>query len=135
MRKINYYYLTGETDAKTRIEYTNEFNANEDVKVFLISLKAGGTGLNLIGADTVIHLDPWWNQAVEDQATDRTYRIGQDKNVMVHRMITLGTFEEKIDEMLKSKKELADLAVYEGEKIITELTDEEIYEIFSLTAG
>ena len=75
-----------------------------------------------------------WNPAVEEQATDRTYRIGQTNNVMVHRMITLGTFEEKIDEMLKSKKELADLAVYEGEKIITELSDEEIYEIFSLSA-
>ena len=103
--------------------------------LFLISLKAGGTGLNLTGADYVIHYDPWWNPAVEDQATDRTYRIGQEKNVMVHRLITLGTFEEKIDEMLKSKKELADLAVYEGEKIITELSDQEIYDIFSLTAG
>ena len=88
-----------------------------------------------VGADVVIHLDIWWNPQVENQATDRAHRIGQDKNVMVHRMITLGTFEEKIDEMLKSKKELADLAVYEGEKIITELSDEEIYEIFSLTAG
>ena len=104
-------------------------------KIMILSLKAGGLGLNLTSASNVIHYDLWWNPAVEDQATDRTYRIGQDKNVMVHRMITLGTFEEKIDEMLKSKKELADLAVYEGEKIITELSDEEIYEIFSLTAG
>ena len=101
----------------------------------ILSLKAGGTGLNLTSATNVIHYDLWWNPAVEEQATDRTYRIGQDKNVMVHRMITLGTFEEKIDEMLKTKKELADIAVYEGEKIITELSDEEIYEIFSLTAG
>ena len=82
----------------------------------ILSLKAGGTGLNLTSATNVIHYDLWWNPAVEDQATDRTYRIGQDKNVMVHRMITLGTFEEKIDEMLKSKKNFADLAVYEGEK-------------------
>ena len=101
----------------------------------ILSLKAGGTGLNLTSATNVIHYDLWWNPAVEDQATDRTYRIGQEKNVMVHRLITLGTFEEKIDEMLKSKKELANLAVYEGEKIITELSDQEIYDIFSLTAG
>ena len=112
-----------------------DFQNNADRKVMILSLKAGGTGLNLTSATNVIHYDLWWNPAVEEQATDRTYRIGQDKNVMVHRMITLGTFEEKIDEMLKSKKELADLAVYEGEKIITELSDEEIYEIFSLSAG
>ena len=111
-----------------------KFQNDADVKVMILSLKAGGTGLNLTKATNVIHYDLWWNPAVEDQATDRTYRIGQDKNVMVHRMITLGTFEEKIDEMLKSKKELADLAVYEGEKIITELSDEEIYNIFTLSA-
>ena len=111
-----------------------KFQTDNDSKVMILSLKAGGTGLNLTSATNVIHYDLWWNPAVEEQATDRTYRIGQDKNVMVHRMITLGTFEEKIDEMLKSKKELADLAVYEGEKIITELSDEEIYEIFTLSA-
>ena len=129
---ISYEYLTGKT--KDRQGAVERFNSDTSIPIFLISLKAGGTGLNLTGADYVIHYDPWWNPAVEDQATDRTYRIGQDKNVMVHRMITLGTFEEKIDEMLKSKKELADMAVYEGEKIITELTDEEIYEIFTLSA-
>ena len=129
---IKYEYLTGKT--KDRQGAVERFNNDPTIPIFLISLKAGGTGLNLTGADYVIHYDPWWNPAVEDQATDRTYRIGQDKNVMVHRMITLGTFEEKIDEMLKAKKELADLAVYEGEKIITELSDEEIYQIFTLTA-
>jgi len=112
----------------------NDFQTNPDNKIMILSLKAGGTGVNLTSATNVIHYDLWWNPAVEEQATDRTYRIGQDKNVMVHRLVTLGTFEEKIDEMLKSKKELADLAVYEGEKIITELSDEEIYEIFSLSA-
>lgn len=116
-----------------REEVIKRFQENDDDKIMILSLKAGGTGLNLTSATNVIHYDLWWNPAVEDQATDRTYRIGQDKNVMVHRLITLGTFEEKIDEMLKSKKELADLAVFEGEKIITELTDSEIYEIFSLT--
>ena len=98
----------------------------------ILSLKAGGLGLNLTSASNVIHYDLWWNPAVEDQATDRTYRIGQDKNVMVHRFITLSTFEEKIDKIIKDKRELADAAVFAGEKIITELSDDEIYEIFSL---
>lgn len=127
-------FFHGSLTVPQREELINRFQNEEDSKVMILSLKAGGTGLNLTSATNVIHYDLWWNPAVEDQATDRTYRIGQDKNVMVHRMITLGTFEEKIDEMLKAKKELADLAVYEGEKIITELSDEEIYEIFTLSA-
>ena len=127
-------FFHGSLTVPQREELIDKFQNDENVKVMILSLKAGGTGLNLTSATNVIHYDLWWNPAVEYQATDRTYRIGQDKNVMVHRMITLGTFEEKIDEMLKSKKELADLAIYEGEKIITELTDEEIYEIFTLSA-
>ncbi len=127
-------FFHGSLTVPQREELINKFQNEEESKVMILSLKAGGTGLNLTSATNVIHYDLWWNPAVEDQATDRTYRIGQDKNVMVHRMITLGTFEEKIDEMLKAKKELADLAVYEGEKIITELSDEEIYEIFTLSA-
>ena len=127
-------FFHGSLTVPQREELIDKFQNDEDTKVMILSLKAGGTGLNLTSATNVIHYDLWWNPAVEDQATDRTYRIGQDKNVMVHRMITLGTFEEKIDEMLKSKKELADLAVYEGEKIITELSDEEIYQIFTLSA-
>lgn len=127
-------FFHGSLTVPQREELINRFQSEADCKVMILSLKAGGTGLNLTSATNVIHYDLWWNPAVEDQATDRTYRIGQDKNVMVHRMITLGTFEEKIDEMLKAKKELADLAVYEGEKIITELSDEEIYEIFTLSA-
>ena len=126
-------FFHGSLTVPQRDEVINRFQHEDDSKIMILSLKAGGTGLNLTSATNVIHYDLWWNPAVEDQATDRTYRIGQDKNVMVHRLITLGTFEEKIDEMLKSKKELADLAVYEGEKIITELSDEEIYEIFTLT--
>lgn len=128
-------FFHGSLTVPQRETLIEDFQNNPERKVMILSLKAGGTGLNLTSATNVIHYDLWWNPAVEEQATDRTYRIGQDKNVMVHRMITLGTFEEKIDEMLKTKKELADLAVYEGEKIITELSDEEIYEIFSLTAG
>lgn len=131
---IDPLFFHGSLTVPQREELINKFQNDDDTKVMILSLKAGGTGLNLTSATNVIHYDLWWNPAVEDQATDRTYRIGQDKNVMVHRMITLGTFEEKIDEMLKSKKELADLAIYEGEKIITELSDEEIYEIFTLSA-
>lgn len=127
-------FFHGSLTVPQREDLIERFQNEDDAKIMILSLKAGGTGLNLTSATNVIHYDLWWNPAVEDQATDRTYRIGQDKNVMVHRMITLGTFEEKIDEMLKSKKELADLAVYEGEKIITELSDEEIYEIFTLSA-
>jgi SNF2 family DNA or RNA helicase len=100
--------------------------------ILIVSLKAGGTGLNLTAATNVIHYDLWWNPAVEAQATDRTYRIGQTKNVQVHRLITLGTFEEKIDEMITAKKELADLTVSAGEQSLSELSNEELREIFSL---
>ena len=88
--------------------------------------------MNLTAAANVIHYDLWWNPAVEKQATDRTYRIGQTRNVMVHRLITIGTFEEKIDDILKSKQKLLDMSLFEGEQNITELTDKEIMEIFSL---
>ncbi len=127
-------FFHGSLTVGQREKLIEDFQTKDDNHVMVLSLKAGGTGLNLTKATNVIHYDLWWNPAVEEQATDRTYRIGQTNNVMVHRMITLGTFEEKIDEMLKSKKELADLAVFEGEKIITELSDEEIYEIFTLSA-
>lgn len=128
-------FFHGSLNVNQREKLIEDFQNNPETKIMILSLKAGGTGLNLTSATNVIHYDLWWNPAVEDQATDRTYRIGQDKNVMVHRLVTLGTFEEKIDEMLKNKKELANLAVYEGEKIITELSDEEIYEIFTLSGG
>jgi len=128
-------FFHGSLNVNQREKLIEDFQTNPETKVMILSLKAGGTGLNLTSATNVIHYDLWWNPAVEDQATDRTYRIGQEKNVMVHRLITLGTFEEKIDEMLKSKKDLANMAVYEGEKIITELSDKEIYEIFTLSGG
>ena len=98
----------------------------------VLSLKAGGTGLNLTAATNVIHFDLWWNPAVETQATDRTYRIGQNKNVTVHRLITLGTFEEKIDEILKNKQKLVDMSLYTGETMLGDLSNEELMEIFKL---
>ena len=126
-------FFHGSLNPVQRQNMLNQFEQDDNSKIMLLSLKAGGTGLNLTGATNVIHYDLWWNPAVEDQATDRSYRIGQTKNVMVHRLVTIGTFEEKIDEMIKTKKELVNLAVFEGEKNITELTDEEIYNIFSLS--
>lgn len=125
-------FFHGSLNVKAREEMIKEFSEEINRKIMILSLKAGGLGLNLTSASNVIHYDLWWNPAVEDQATDRTYRIGQDKNVMVHRFITLSTFEEKIDKIIKDKRELADAAVFTGEKVITELSDDEIYEIFSL---
>ncbi len=125
-------FFHGSLNVKSREEMIKQFSEEINKKIMILSLKAGGLGLNLTSASNVIHYDLWWNPAVEDQATDRTYRIGQDKNVMVHRFITLSTFEEKIDKIIKDKRELADAAVFTGEKIITELSDDEIYEIFSL---
>ena len=92
---INYFKLTGSTKVDERIKMVDEFNENKDIKVFLISLKAGGTGLNLTGADMVIHYDPWWNASAENQATDRAYRIGQKNNVQVYKLITKNSIEEK----------------------------------------
>lgn len=100
---IQYFYLEGSTKMEQRSEYVKRFNAGEG-SVFLISLKAGGTGINLTGADTVIHYDPWWNPAVEEQATDRVYRIGQKNSVHVIKMITKGTIEEKIFKLQLRKK-------------------------------
>ena len=126
-------FFHGSLPRNKREEYIEDFQTNDDKKLMILSLKAGGTGLNLTAATNVIHYDLWWNPAVENQATDRTYRIGQDKNIMVHRLITMGTFEEKIDDMLKAKTELVDMSLFSGEQNITELSDKEILEIFSLT--
>ena len=108
--KINYYYLDGSTKSTERIKMVNEFNEN-NISVFLISLKAGGNGLNLTGADIVIHLDPWWNPAVEDQATDRAHRIGQKNVVQVMKLIAKGTIEEKIVKLQNLKKDLSNQIV------------------------
>ena len=128
----NPLFFHGSLNVKQREEIIKQFQEDLAQKIMILSLKAGGLGLNLTSASNVIHYDLWWNPAVEDQATDRTYRIGQDKNVMIHRFITLSTFEEKIDKIIKDKRELANAAVFEGERTITELSDDEIYEIFSL---
>ena len=100
--------------------------------LFLISLKAGGTGLNLTGADTVIHFDPWWNPAVEEQATDRAYRIGQDKVVHVMKLITRGTIEEKILALQQKKKALIDSVIQPGQTLLSKLTEEELWEMFAV---
>ncbi|OGI28601.1 MAG: hypothetical protein A2287_05960 [Candidatus Melainabacteria bacterium RIFOXYA12_FULL_32_12] len=130
---MNIPFFHGSVSRTQRDKMVEEFQFNDDIKLMVISLKAGGLGLNLTSATNVIHYDLWWNPAVEDQATDRTYRIGQTQNVIIHRLITLGTFEEKIDEMIKSKRELANLTVSTGEKLITELSNQELKEIFSLS--
>ena len=104
--EISYYLLTGKTSKEERAAMADRFN-KDDTSVFCISLKAGGTGLNLTGADMVIHYDPWWNAAVETQATDRAHRIGQKQVVTVYKLIARDTLEEKIIELQSKKKELA----------------------------
>ena len=109
------------------------FQNDPSVSTFILSLKAGGTGLNLTAASNVIHYDLWWNPAVEAQATDRAYRIGQQKNVMVYRLITQGTFEEKIDDMIKMKKDLANMTVAVGENWIGNMTNDDLKSLMSLS--
>lgn len=130
--KMRYSYLDGGTSAEERLRLVSSFNAGEG-DVFLISLKAGGTGLNLTGADMVVHVDPWWNPAVEDQATDRAYRIGQTKAVEVFRLITKDTIEEKIFELQQKKRSLIDNVIQPGETFLTKMTEEEVRGLFSLT--
>ena len=108
-----------------------QFNA-DGLQIFILSLKAGGTGLNLTRANHVFHFDRWWNPAVENQATDRVFRIGQSKNVQVHKFLCVGTLEEKIDEMIERKKEIAEGVVGTGEGWLTELSTGELKEIFAL---
>lgn len=129
--QIKYFMLTGKTKITDRMDLVNEFNANEDIKVFLISLKAGGTGLNLIGADVVIHYDPWWNLSVERQATDRAYRIGQKKNIQVYNLITKNSIEEKIYELQQKKAKLADDILSTSQTFISSLSKEEIMDLFN----
>ena len=127
---IKYEYLTGKT--KDRQGAVERFNTDPTIPIFLISLKAGGTGLNLTGADYVIHYDPWWNPAVEDQATDRAYRIGQTKKVFVYRLITKNTVEEKIQKLKTIKRNLVDSVISVDRNITKSLTMDDIREIFSV---
>ena len=128
---IKYFKLTGQTKVGERIQLVDEFNESPNVKIFLISLKAGGTGLNLIGADMVIHYDPWWNLSAENQATDRTYRIGQKKNVQVYKLITKNSIEEKIYELQQRKAKLMDDMLSTKQTFINKLTKEEVMNLFT----
>ena len=122
-------YLDGDTPAQRRVEMAEQFNAGQG-QIFLISLKAGGTGLNLTGADMVIHYDPWWNPAAEDQATDRAHRIGQKHKVTVIRMITRGSIEEQVVKLGARKREMFDQMITAGEAMPTQLTPEDIRALF-----
>ncbi|MFI5618363.1 SNF2-related protein [Streptomyces sp. NPDC051567] len=130
-RGISHQFLHGGTPVPRRQELVDRFQAGE-VPVFLLSLKAAGTGLNLTRAGHVIHFDRWWNPAVEEQATDRAYRIGQTQPVQVHRIIAEGTVEDRIAEMLEAKRALADAVLGSGESALTELTDRELADLVSL---
>lgn len=128
--------LHGGTPVKKRGELVEKFNGDEYVPYMVLSLKAGGVGLNLTAANHVIHFDRWWNPAVENQATDRAFRIGQQKNVFVHKLITIGTIEEKIDNLLEDKSKLADAVISDtsgtSENWITEMSNDELMKLFSL---
>ena len=129
---IKYFKLTGATKVDERINLVDEFNKNSEIKVFLISLKAGGTGLNLTGADMVIHYDPWWNISTENQATDRAYRIGQKNNVQVYKLITKNSIEEKIYELQEKKAKLADNMLDMKTTFINKFSKDEIMNLFDV---
>jgi SNF2 family DNA or RNA helicase len=126
--------LHGGVPAHKRNEMVERFQNGGDSgpKLFVLSLKAGGTGLNLTAANHVFHFDRWWNPAVENQATDRAFRIGQQRNVQVHKFVCMGTLEERIDEMIERKKAIADNVVGAGEAWLTELSTAEIKDLFAL---
>ena len=126
---VTCFMLRGDTPKEERMALVERFNAGE-ADVFLISLKAGGTGLNLTGADLVIHYDPWWNPATEDQATDRAHRIGQTHEVDVIRLITQGSIEEKVTDLSKRKRAIFDRVVIAGETALSSLTEEDIRTLF-----
>jgi len=125
--------LHGETEVKKRKDLVGKFQDDEAVPFFVLSVKAGGTGLNLTAASHVIHFDRWWNPAVENQATDRAFRIGQTRNVLVHKFVCRGTVEEKIDELIESKKQLSKALIEGGgELLLTEMKDDELLKLVSL---
>ncbi len=128
-------FLHGSLTRAKRQEMIEAFQHGQEIPIFILSLKAGGVGLNLTAATNVIHYDRWWNPAVENQATDRVYRIGQTNDVTVHKLITTGTLEERIDQMLSTKQELADQVLAAGEQPITELTKEELLQLIALTSN
>jgi SNF2 family DNA or RNA helicase len=130
---MSYCYLDGSMTSSERMKMVNEFN-DGNKNIFLISLKAGGTGLNLTSADIVIHFDPWWNPAVEDQATDRAHRLGQKNVVEVIKLIASGTIEEKIIDLQNSKRELIDKVLSDdlsADVFVNKLNDDEILQLFN----
>jgi superfamily II DNA or RNA helicase len=132
---VPHQFLHGGTPVRQRDAMVASFQAGPEaggVPVFLLSLKAGGTGLNLTRADHVIHVDRWWNPAVEDQATDRAHRIGQTRPVQVHKLVTQGTVEERVAELLRRKRSLADAVLARGETALTELSNDELLDLVSL---
>ncbi|QDH21494.1 DEAD/DEAH box helicase [Saccharibacillus brassicae] len=136
----NVLYLNGSTPRTMRERMIEQFQAQdqpagETTAVFILSLKAGGVGLNLTAANHVFHVDRWWNPAVENQATDRAYRMGQTKDVQVHKFISIGTLEERIDDMLESKQQLSDSVIAGSEGWITELSDNALRDLFTLRQG
>ena len=124
--KISFFKITGQTSSKERLRICDEFNTNNKYKICIISLKAGGTGLNLVGANVVIHLDPWWNYAVEEQASDRAHRIGQNKNVKVIKLISENSVEQRVIELQNIKKEIVKQVVSSDDSSITGLTKDDI---------
>lgn len=128
--------LHGQVPVRKRMSLVEDFQREDGPPFFVLSLKAGGSGLNLTAASHVVHFDRWWNPAVENQATDRAFRIGQKKNVLVHKLVCKGTVEERIDELISAKRELADQVVSDGaEKLLTEMTNDEILRLVSLDLG
>jgi SNF2 family DNA or RNA helicase len=125
-------FLHGGVAQKARDRMVARFQEDDGPPIFLLSLKAGGTGLNLTAANHVFHFDRWWNPAVENQATDRAFRIGQKRNVQVHKFLCVGTLEEKIDEMIERKQAVAAQVVGTGEAWLTELSNDELRDVFAL---
>ena len=128
---IRYLKLTGETKKELRHAYVEQFQ-NGEADVFLISLKAGGTGLNLTNAEIVIHYDPWWNLSAQNQATDRAYRIGQTKDVQVYKLIMKDSIEEKIMKLQERKHILSDTFINSSETSITSMSKDEIMDLFTM---
>jgi SNF2 family DNA or RNA helicase len=127
-------FLHGGTTKQARDEMVARFQAATGPPLFVLSLKAGGSGLNMTAASHVIHIDRWWNPAVEDQATDRAFRIGQRRNVQVRKLVCVGTLEERIADLIESKRALAERVVGTGEGWLTELSTAEIRDIIALSA-
>jgi SNF2 family DNA or RNA helicase len=127
-------FLHGGTTAKQRDAMIERFQQpNSDIKIFLLSLRAGGLGLNLTAANHVFHFDRWWNPAVESQATDRAHRVGQTRKVQVHKFVCIGTMEERIDRLLSDKLALADKIVGAGDEWLTDMSTDQLREYLSLS--